>query len=53
MITSRGDSGAFVDDTPYNHYSLLATVEKVWRLGYLQNAADRRNVPTMDGLIGG
>jgi hypothetical protein len=53
MIASRGDSGAFTDDTAYNHYSLLATVEKVWRLGYLQNAADRRNVPTMDGLIGG
>lgn len=53
MITSRGDSGAFVDDTSYNHYSLLATVEKIWRLGYLQNAADRRNVPTMDGLVGG
>jgi hypothetical protein len=53
MVTSRGDSGAFVDDTPFNHYSLLATVEKIWRLGYLQHAADRRNVPTMDGLIGG
>jgi phosphatidylinositol-3-phosphatase len=53
MIASRGDSGAFTDGTAYNHYSLLATVEKIWRLGYLQNAADRRNVPTMDGLIGG
>jgi hypothetical protein len=53
MITSRGDSGAFVDDTSYNHYSLLASVEKIWRLGYLQNAADRRNVPTMDDLFGG
>jgi hypothetical protein len=51
MITQRSD-GAFVDSTPYNHYSLLATIEKVWRLGYLQNAADRRNVPTMDGLLG-
>jgi hypothetical protein len=53
MIASRGDSGAFTDDTAYNHYSLLATVEKIWRLGYLQNAADRANVPTMDGLVGG
>jgi hypothetical protein len=41
----------FVDDTPYNHYSLLATVEKIWKLGYLQNAGDRANVPTMDALF--
>jgi hypothetical protein len=51
MITQRSE-GPFVDGTSYNHYSLLATIEKVWRLGYLQNAADRRNVPTMDGLLG-
>ena len=41
----------FVDSTPYNHYSLLATVEKMWKLGYLQNAGDRANVPTMDALF--
>ncbi|MFL6137620.1 MAG: alkaline phosphatase family protein [Frankiaceae bacterium] len=41
----------FVSDTPYNHYSFLATVEKLWHLGYLGNAADRANVPTMDDLF--
>lgn len=41
----------FTDDTPYNHYSLLATLEKMWKLGYLQNAGDRANVPTMDALF--
>jgi len=42
---------AFTDDTEYNHYSFLATVEKFWHLGYLGNAADRANVPTMDALF--
>jgi hypothetical protein len=41
----------FTDDRAYNHYSLLATLEKVWKLGYLQNAGDRANVPTMDALF--
>jgi phosphatidylinositol-3-phosphatase len=41
----------FVSNTAYNHYSLLATIEKLWKLGYLQNAGDRANVPTMDDLF--
>jgi hypothetical protein len=41
----------FVSDTAYNHYSFLATIEKIWKLGYLQNAGDRANVPTMDDLF--
>jgi hypothetical protein len=41
----------FVSHTSYNHYSLLATIEKMWHLGYLQNAGDRVNVPTMDDMF--
>jgi hypothetical protein len=41
----------FVSTTSYNHYSVLATVEKLWKLGYLQNAGDRANVPTMDDMF--
>ena len=41
----------FTSTTPYNHYSFLATVEKLWQLGYLENAGDRANVPTMDDLF--
>lgn len=38
VITSR-DADHIVDNTtPYNHYSLLATIEKLWGLGYLANA---------------
>lgn len=41
----------YVNTTAYNHYSFLATIEKLWHLGYLENAGDRSNVPTMDALF--
>lgn len=38
VLTSR-DQERFVDSTdPYNHYSLLATIEKLWNLGCLEDA---------------
>lgn len=37
VLTSRG-SEHFVSNTPYNHYSLLATIEQLWGLGCLENA---------------
>ncbi len=39
VVTTHGKRG-YVSDTPYNHYSLLRTIEENWKLGYLQNAAD-------------
>jgi len=33
--------------TPYNHYSLLATIEKVWRLPRLAYTADTQQVTPM------
>jgi hypothetical protein len=50
LITTHSHN-PFVSTTSYNHYSFLATVEKLWKLGYLQNAGDRANVPTMDDLF--
>jgi hypothetical protein len=47
VVTNKGKTGGYVSQTPYNHYSLLATVEQAWRLGYLGNASDRAQVPTM------
>jgi hypothetical protein len=41
----------FVSTTSYNHYSYLATLEKLWKLGYLEYAGDRANVPTMDDMF--
>jgi hypothetical protein len=50
LITTHSNH-SFVSETAYNHYSLLATLEKTWKLGYLQNAGDRANVPTMDDMF--
>lgn len=50
VIARRGDRGV-VDATPFNHYSLLRTIEQVWHLGYLGNAADWRNVHSMAELL--
>lgn len=51
ILVTTHSKHPYVDNTPSNHYSLLATVEKLWKLGYLQNAGDRSNVPTMDALF--
>jgi hypothetical protein len=50
LVTPRARRPS-VSHRPYNHYSFLATVEKLWKLGYLQNAGDRPNVPTMDRMF--
>jgi hypothetical protein len=46
VITNHGPRG-FADDTPYNHYSLLRTVEQAFGLKtYLGHAAD-----TAEGVV--
>lgn len=40
VVTTHGPRGA-VSHTPYNHYSLLATLEESWNLGFLGHAGDR------------
>ena len=39
VITTNGPRG-YVSTTPYNHYSLLTTIEDNWHLGYLGHAGD-------------
>jgi hypothetical protein len=39
VVTAHGPRHA-VDHTPYNHYSLLTTIEDNWRLGHLGHAGD-------------
>ncbi len=53
IVVSGHNHHSRVSDTPYNHYSLLATIETVWHLGYLGHAGDRAGgvVPMLD-LIG-
>lgn len=51
IVVSRNGAGHIVDPTPYNHYSLLRTIEQVWGLGYLGYAADAANVHSMTPLL--
>jgi hypothetical protein len=37
---------------PFNHYSMLRTIEDSWRLGCLANTCDTQNVPAMTDLVG-
>jgi hypothetical protein len=47
VVTSRGKRGGYVSQKAYNHYSLLATIEWNWDLGYLGNASDTNQVQPM------
>ncbi|MGI8695259.1 MAG: alkaline phosphatase family protein [Mycobacteriales bacterium] len=40
VVTASGPRHV-VDHTPYNHYSLLTTIEDNWRLGHIGHAGDR------------
>lgn len=50
VVTRNGPRG-FVSDVPYNHYSLLRTIEDNWNLGYLGAASDSAQVQSMTDLI--
>jgi phosphatidylinositol-3-phosphatase len=50
VVTAEGE-GPIRDATPYNHYSLLRTIEQYWHLGYLGYAGDSANVPSMSALL--
>ena len=50
VITRMGVRG-ISDPTPYDHYSLLRTIEQAWHLGYLGYAADSANVRSMGPLL--
>jgi hypothetical protein len=39
VVSASGPRG-YVDHTPYNHYSLLTTIEDNWGLGHLGHAGD-------------
>jgi hypothetical protein len=50
VIANHGVRGV-QDSTPYNHYSLLRTIEGAFRVGCLQNACDSANVRPMTALF--
>lgn len=41
IVVSASGPRHFVDHTPYNHYSLLTTIEDNWGLAHLGHAGDR------------
>jgi hypothetical protein len=43
IVVTAGGPRHFVDNTPYNHYSLLTTIEDNWHLGHIGHAGDRAN----------
>jgi len=51
VVTSKGKTGGYTSTVAYNHYSMLATIESEFGLGYLGNAADRRQVPLMTEFL--
>jgi hypothetical protein len=51
IVVTRNGARGIKDSTPYNHYSLLRTIEQAWNLGYLGYAADSGNVSSMTSLL--
>lgn len=51
IVIARNGARGLKDDTPYNHYSLLRTIEQAWGLGYLGYAGDSANVTSMTTLL--
>jgi hypothetical protein len=50
VVRNRQDA-PIQDATPFNHYSLVATIEKAFSVPCTQKACDVANVPTMDKLF--
>jgi len=50
VVTRNGPRG-FVSNQPYNHYSLLRTIEENWGLPYLGNASDSAQVHSMSEFL--
>lgn len=52
VIVSPAGRHNYVSSIPYNHYSLLRTIEEAWGLGYLGNASDATQVHSMFEFLG-
>lgn len=51
LVISHSHHSAQASFTPYNHYSMLATIEDSWHLGCLANTCDTANVTPMSDLV--
>ena len=52
LTISHSAHRARQSDTPYNHYSILATIEDGWKLGCLGATCNTADVPRMTDLVG-
>jgi len=51
IVIARHGVRGYSNTTPYNHYSLLRTIEQNWNLGYLQNAGDSNQVHSLRAFL--
>jgi phosphatidylinositol-3-phosphatase len=52
LTISHSNHSARTSNVPYNHYSMLATIQQGWKLGCLAFTCDTANVPPMADLVG-
>jgi hypothetical protein len=52
IVIDRNASGPTASFQPYNHYSMLSTIENSWNLGCLAFTCDTANVKPMSDLVG-
>ena len=52
LVISHSNHSAVTSGVPYNHYSLLRTIQDGWQLGCLGFTCDTANVPAMSDLTG-
>ncbi|HKV87839.1 MAG TPA: alkaline phosphatase family protein [Candidatus Dormibacteraeota bacterium] len=52
LVISHSNHAAVSSNVPYNHISMLATIEGGWKLGCLQFTCDTANVQPMADLVG-
>ena len=51
IVIARHGVRNYTSNTPYNHFSLLRTIEQNWGLGYLGNASDSLQVKSMNEFL--
>jgi phosphatidylinositol-3-phosphatase len=51
VVNHGGKTGGYTSDVPYNHYSLLATIEEAWGLPLLGHASDTAQVTPMTEFL--
>jgi phosphatidylinositol-3-phosphatase len=52
LVISHSNHAPTTSNVPYNHYSMLRTIEDGWQLGCVGATCDTANVPAMSDLVG-